>query len=135
MVGNGCQKTRAGGSVYGSRGCDHVGGARVGVERVAHVRDDRWWVQTTGGDLRLLGIEFLLVPDDAYEYRGPNGLQITSTGFVPQLRKAEETGSVAFWVHTHPGEGSNPAPSPRDDIVNAQIGPLFRLRTGEGRAQ
>ncbi len=85
-------------------------------------------ITTLHGNLRFLGTELLLVPDDAYEYRGPDGLRITSAGFVPQLRKAEDAGAIPFWVHTHPGNGSNPSPSDRDRVVDSQLGTLFRLR-------
>jgi len=86
-------------------------------------------VSTPDGDLRFLAKELILVPEDAYEYRGYGGLRITSAGFVPQLGKAEQSATVPFWVHTHPGDGSSPAPSRRDDIVDADLAPLFRLRS------
>lgn len=87
-------------------------------------------VHTPLGDLRFLATELLVVPDDAYTYREWNGLSVTSAGFVPALRRAEETASTAFWVHTHPGNGSSPAPSEKDDVVDGLLSPVFRLRAG-----
>lgn len=86
-------------------------------------------VSTPEGDLRFLAKELILVPGGAYERRRHDELRITSDGFVPQLGKAELSGTVPFWVHTHPGDGSSPAPSRRDDIVDADLAPVFRLRS------
>jgi len=80
------------------------------------------------GSLRLLGRELLEVPDDAYERREAMALRVTSKGFVPALARAEEIGAVPIWLHTHPGEGSNPRMSRHDDQVNRELTELFRLR-------
>jgi molybdopterin/thiamine biosynthesis adenylyltransferase len=80
------------------------------------------------GSIRLLGRELLEVPDDAYERREAQSLRITSSGYVPALRRAEETETVPVWLHTHPGDGANPEMSRHDQAVNEQLSDLFRLR-------
>jgi hypothetical protein len=87
-------------------------------------------VVTPSGGLRLLARELHVVPDDAYETRTSHGLKIRSEGFVPPLRRAEETGCAAIWMHTHPGDGASLDPSWHDRRVDEQIADLFRLRTG-----
>jgi hypothetical protein len=87
-------------------------------------------VQTPRGDLRLLGTEFFEVPESAYVERSAYGLRIASNGFVPPLRMAESGGCVPLWVHTHPGQGSSPHPSDRDELVDKQLSDLFRGRSG-----
>jgi len=82
------------------------------------------------GSMRLLAHTLVLVPDDAYTRRDWNGLEVTSAGFVPPLRKAEELGAVPIWMHTHPGHGSSVRPSPHDDIVDSKLRDLFTLRSG-----
>jgi len=85
-------------------------------------------VRTPGGNLRFLATNLVLVPDHAYERRDSHGLVVTSEGFVPPLRTAEESQATPFWVHTHPGNGSSPSPSKLDVKVDAQLAPLFRFR-------
>lgn len=87
-------------------------------------------VYAPNGDLRLLGREFLPVPEEAYERRRADELLITSDGFVPALRRAESTETVPIWLHTHPGEGSSPRPSVLDNRVDYELNDLFRLRSG-----
>lgn len=86
--------------------------------------------RTPRGALRLLAIDLVPVPDHAYERRTAFELRINSGGFVPPLGRAEQIGAIALWVHTHPGEGASPTPSERDRVVDRELGPLFRLRTG-----
>lgn len=85
------------------------------------------------GDVRLLGRELHLVPEESYVSRESDGLTITSDGYVPALARADEIGASALWFHTHPGPGSSPKPSPRDRRVDEQITDLFELRTGSDR--
>lgn len=85
-------------------------------------------VVTPGGHLRLLATELVLVPEEAYEQRTAVSLRIDSRGFVPPLARAEQTGALPIWLHTHPGDGASPSPSRRDFIVDAQLAPVFRLR-------
>lgn len=87
-------------------------------------------VPTAGNDLRLLATGLLLVPDEAYAKRERSQLVITSDGYVPALRAAEEAGAVPIWLHTHPRDGSSPRPSRRDDRVDEQLSDLFRFRSG-----
>lgn len=49
---------------------------------------------------------------------------------MPALARAEHLGAAALWVHTHPGDGSSPAPSDHDALVDRQLAETFRLRTG-----
>ena len=81
-----------------------------------------------GTDQRLLGFEMHEVPKHAYERREAQQLLITSDGYVPALARAEETGCIPIWLHTHPGDGSCPESSRHDDIVDQQLSDLFRLR-------
>jgi molybdopterin/thiamine biosynthesis adenylyltransferase len=80
------------------------------------------------GSIRLLARELIEVPDHAYEVRESLSLSITSDGYVPALSTAESTKTIPIWLHTHPGDGSNPSMSRHDEIVNEQIADLFRLR-------
>ncbi|MFJ4633847.1 ThiF family adenylyltransferase [Streptomyces sp. NPDC088847] len=82
-----------------------------------------------GQRLRLLGRELHWVADRYYAQRTSTGLDIASGGYVPALRRAEELGAVAVWVHTHPG--GDPSPSRRDAGVDAALAPLFTVRTGQ----
>ncbi|MGG7451502.1 ThiF family adenylyltransferase [Plantibacter auratus] len=77
----------------------------------------------------LLGDELIAVPDEAYEIRTDNALQITSDGYVHALKTARERGKIALWVHSHPGDGAVPRPSTHDRRVNEDLAPLFGGRT------
>lgn len=81
-----------------------------------------------GADLRLLGFELHEVPEHAYERREAQQLLITSDGYVPALARAEESGCIPIWLHTHPGDGSCPESSRHDQVVDQQLSDLFRLR-------
>lgn len=83
-----------------------------------------------GGDgaIRLLARELIEVPDAAYQRRSSMSLSITSNGYVPALARAEATGAVPIWLHTHPGDGSSTKMSRHDRRVNDQLTDLFRLR-------
>lgn len=82
-----------------------------------------------GSDVILLGDELVAVPEDAYEIRTHQALQITSDGYVHALKTAQQRGRIAIWVHSHPGEQAIPRPSRHDRVVNEQLEPLFRDRT------
>jgi len=86
-------------------------------------------VETDQG-LRLLGRELWWVPDDAYARREPDGLTITSDGYVAALARAEAIEATALWLHTHPTPDSSPHPSVHDQKVNEQLAETFRVRTG-----
>lgn len=79
--------------------------------------------------VRLLGRELHWVPDHAYSKRTAESLEVMSAGYVPALRRAADLGSVAIWVHTHPGVGSRPMPSRHDDVVDDKLRELFMVRT------
>lgn len=85
-------------------------------------------VGTASGDPRLLVSKMLLVPDDAYARRAADGIDVTSAGYVPALREAEESSTVAVWVHTHVGPNASARPSEHDIRVDEQLNDLFRLR-------
>ena len=70
------------------------------------------------------------MPDDAYLVRDATALSIASHGYLPALAAAEADLSVPIWLHTHPGNGSTPRPSKRDEIVDGELTDLFRLRSG-----
>jgi proteasome lid subunit RPN8/RPN11 len=82
------------------------------------------------GGLRLLATGIRWCPLESYAERHETGLLITSDGYVPALAEAEASGSVALWLHTHPGEGASPRPSRHDKKVDSQLAGLFRLRSG-----
>jgi molybdopterin/thiamine biosynthesis adenylyltransferase len=81
-----------------------------------------------GANLRLLGFELHEVPEHAYERREAQQLLITSDGYVPALARADESGCIPIWLHTHPGDGSCPESSRHDQVVDQQLSDLFRLR-------
>ena len=88
------------------------------------------YVETPGGDIRLLVRELCWVPQQAYQMRCATELKITSDGYVPALAAAESDGCVPIWLHTHPGNGASPQASKRDTIVDGYLADLFRLRSG-----
>lgn len=87
-------------------------------------------VRLTGENVRLLGREFVPVPDSAYLSRKESSLTIASDGYVNALARAEQLNATALWVHTHPGIESSPDPSSHDDVVDRQLAETFRLRSG-----
>ena len=87
-------------------------------------------VDVSNGDIRLLGRELLLVPEDAYQVREADVLKISSDGYVPFLHYAEDASCVPIWLHTHVGKDASPRPSMLDEEVDNQLSDLFRLRTG-----
>ena len=88
------------------------------------------YVETPGGDVRLLARELHWVPDDAYRLRDATAMSIASHGYVPALAAAEADQSVPIWLHTHPGRESSPRPSKHDELVDEELADLFRLRAG-----
>jgi molybdopterin/thiamine biosynthesis adenylyltransferase len=87
-------------------------------------------VATTAGGLRLLAREIHFVPEQAYVRRESDELVITSDGYVPALGRADLSGMVPIWLHTHPGNRSSPIASAHDHKVDAQLADPFRLRSG-----
>jgi molybdopterin/thiamine biosynthesis adenylyltransferase/proteasome lid subunit RPN8/RPN11 len=77
--------------------------------------------------LTLLGREMLWVPEDWYEVREPDALNIKSPGYVPFLKRAADEGSLALFVHTQPN--ARPRPSKWDREVDDQLREVFKLRT------
>ena len=80
------------------------------------------------GTVRLLGRELVPVAEPAYRERSEIHMAIASEGFVPALGQAEAMGSMAIWVHTHPGEQGVPLPSAADHAVDVAVADVFRLR-------
>lgn len=83
------------------------------------------------GGLRLLARSFIPVPAEHYELQAVDELVVRSDGYVPALKRAEDNGEVAIWVHTHPGDDSMPLPSRHDLKVDRELADVFRLRTGQ----
>jgi proteasome lid subunit RPN8/RPN11 len=81
------------------------------------------------GSIRLLATEIQWCSENSYLERHRTGLKIASDGYVPALSDAEQSGSVAIWMHTHPGKGSSPRASRYDTLVDEQLVDLFQLRT------
>ena len=80
------------------------------------------------GGTRLLGRSLHWVPERAYLDRSPHEMRIQSDGYVPALAAAEEAGAIPMWLHTHPA--GPPIPSRKDARVEADLGDVFRLRSG-----
>ncbi len=102
--------------------------AALGSVETAGVILGRPVIGTT--ELRLLAREILWVPQGQYAQQSSHALSIRSEGYVHALARAEITGTVPVWFHTHPGLDSDPRPSTHDRIVDAEIADLFRLRSG-----
>jgi len=85
-------------------------------------------VAQQGAHLRLLARELHWVADDHYLTRHEDELLITSGGYVSALRRAEEIGAMAIWVHTHPA--GRPGPSRHDHRVDEQLSGTFQVRAG-----
>ncbi len=100
-----------------------TGPVETGAVLIAHL------VPTGSTGAVLLGADLIDVPEDAYEVRTDQSLQITSDGYVHALKTAREQGAVAIWVHSHPGNHAIPLPSRHDRLVNNQIEGLFGDRT------
>ena len=88
------------------------------------------YTQTPRGNVRLLGHEIHWVPEHAYRTRNLTELVVASEGFVPALSSAERHQLVPMWLHTHPGSNGSPQPSQRDNVVDARLADLFRIRSG-----
>lgn len=73
------------------------------------------------GGLRLLARSFISVPAEHYELQAVDELVVRSDGYVPALKRAEDNGEVAIWVHTHPGDDSMPLPSRHDLKVDREL--------------
>jgi ThiF family len=87
--------------------------------------------QTSDGNLRVLGRRLRWVPEEAYQLRQNDQLDITSDGYIDALAEAEALAAIAIWFHTHPGDGSSPRSSEHDAVVDKQLSDLFRLRSGQ----
>jgi molybdopterin/thiamine biosynthesis adenylyltransferase/proteasome lid subunit RPN8/RPN11 len=83
----------------------------------------------SGGQLRLTSRELHWVPTEQYAERRDDRMSIRSGGYVRALARAEETGAVAIWLHTHPR--GRPTPSEHDDVVDGQLDEVFKARTGQ----
>lgn len=70
------------------------------------------------------------VPDDQYQRREPEAVEIRSAGYVHALKVAADDGAVALFFHTHPGGA--PRPSRFDDGVDERLREPFAIRTGTG---
>lgn len=80
--------------------------------------------------VRLVGVAIRMVPESAYLRREADALTIASDGYVAALGEAETLGLIPIWFHTHPRQGSSPRHSSHDEIVDAQLAPVFRIRSG-----
>ncbi|MFY2791272.1 hypothetical protein BH92_07700 [Rhodococcoides fascians A21d2] len=86
-------------------------------------------VEGEGTSMQMVIISVHPVPDHAYHVRTDRSLEIGSEGYMPVLAAAETEGAVAIWVHTHPGDGARVSPSQHDLQVNADLLPVFTLRS------
>ena len=85
-------------------------------------------VDAPGNEIRLLAREILWVQEEAYRDRQRDRLSIAAEGYIAALARAAEAHCVPLWLHTHPGGGSAPRPSPADEIVDTQLAGVFRIR-------
>ncbi|MFY9532130.1 MAG: ThiF family adenylyltransferase, partial [Candidatus Acidiferrales bacterium] len=69
--------------------------------------------------LTLLARSTSWVPERHYIERGPDGLSISSPGFVPAIKTALGDQSIPVFFHTHPRGAAGP--SRRDDRVDEQL--------------
>lgn len=76
-------------------------------------------IPKVAGPITLLAQAITLVADDAYVERGPAGLSISSTGWVPAFREAVANDQVPVFVHTHPC--GLPEFSANDDLVDTDL--------------
>lgn len=83
-----------------------------------------------GGTTRLLAREIIWTDSASYLERSNHHMAIESSGYVPALSRAEADGSIAIWLHIHPGDDGVPEPSSDDVEVDRAIADLFRLRSG-----
>ncbi|MHB1582399.1 MAG: HesA/MoeB/ThiF family protein [Acidimicrobiales bacterium] len=83
------------------------------------------------GDLSVLGRSLRWVADDAYDRRDVDQMVIASPAWVPLLGAAAADGTMAVFVHTHPGALAYV--SGRDRIVDDALAGPFRIRTGQPR--
>lgn len=88
------------------------------------------YVETGGGDVRLLGRAIHMVAEADYSERHTDRLAIRSTGYVDALAEAERLQAIPLWFHTHPSIYGIPRPSLADTKVDNDIADLFRLRSG-----
>lgn len=84
----------------------------------------------TRAGVRLLAREVHWVPDHAYQRRTSRSLSILSSGYVQALGRAEDTGTVPIWLHTHPGTNAVPGRSEYDEVVDLELADTFRTRSG-----
>jgi proteasome lid subunit RPN8/RPN11 len=78
---------------------------------------------------KFLVTDITWVPEASYQSRRYDGLSIASSGYVPALTAAANRGLTALWFHTHPGWDGWPVASIHDETVDAELAPVFRLRT------
>jgi hypothetical protein len=85
-------------------------------------------ISETETELRFLGRELWQAPETSYSERTPEGLTLTPDAYMRALSRAEILGAAAVFVHSHPM--GRPVRSLRDEGVDAQLRPLFQIRTG-----
>lgn len=84
----------------------------------------------TGWGTKLLARSLHPVPTNAYRERTCESMAISSDGYIEALGHAASDGSIAIWVHTHPGKGASPLPSSLDHEVDRNLAETFRNRSG-----
>ncbi len=94
-----------------------VGAPRTTVDDTA--TGNRVQTPRDTGPITLLAQTITPVTEGAYVERGPVGLSISSTGWVPAFRAAVANGKVPLFVHTHPR--GLPKFSTYDDQVDADL--------------
>lgn len=76
-------------------------------------------ISKVAGPITLLAQTITPVPEGAYVERGPMGLSISSSGWVPVFRAAVANDQVPVFVHTHPC--GPPEFSTNDDQVDTDL--------------
>lgn len=99
--------------------------AGIVLFRVTEVPDDPA-VTITVREIRRISPEY-------YQERGPEGLTIASTGWMPGVAAAGRRGDLFGFAHTHPGPAAAPWPSDRDHGVDAALRCAADARLPDGR--
>ncbi len=82
----------------------------------------------TGEAITLTVNQVIPMPEESYELQTSRELRIASSGWMPALRAAADSGWVAIFFHTHPS--SSAAPSALDLEVDEKLAPSFWTRLG-----
>jgi molybdopterin/thiamine biosynthesis adenylyltransferase/proteasome lid subunit RPN8/RPN11 len=84
-------------------------------------------ISETVDEVRLLGRWFEPAAPETYIEQTSRRLRLDSDAYMPGLARADATGSVALFIHSHPD--NEPVMSHFDDEVDEQLRSVFQIRT------